>query len=116
MQPSGDKLREDRPEKSRKRTGLVGHEKGSALRRERIFSLSILFQKFESDERIHDRAKTARRRAGFLTHLFDGCRSGREGVENFIRDRCAADERVRVGKAKLLQPFGRDLCLPLSYL
>src|SRR6266496_2143578 len=61
-------------------------------------------------------AKTARRRAGFLTHLFDGFHSGREGVENFIRDRCADDERGRVGKAKLLQAFGRDLFFPVSFL
>jgi len=94
---------------SSERAGLAAQKKGFAFRRERIFSLSIFLQKFEADERVHDRARTALRCACLFADLLHGFWFGLERIENFIANRCSNDQGRRVSEPKLHEPFGRDL-------
>ena len=116
LQPFGGMPWQDSLEKSGERARLVADEERLAFWRERVFLLSIFLQQFEAHERIHDRAQTAHRRAGLLADLLDGFRAVLQRVENFVRDRCADDERRRVSKTKLLQTFGSDLFSRATFL
>ncbi len=96
-------------EKFRERAGFVAHEKRGAFRRERIFPLSIFLQKFEADERVHDRAQTALRCACLFADLLHGFWFALQQIENFIASRCSNDQGRRVSEPKLHEPFGGDL-------
>ena len=58
---------------------------------------------------MNDRTKAALRCACLFTNLLDGFRSVSKGIENFVLDCCADDQRRRISETKLHQTFGRDL-------
>ena len=99
----------DHCEKSGQRSGLVAEEERFAFRHERVFLVSIFFQKFEAYKRVHDRAQSAGWSTGFFAKLRDSLRSGCKRIENFVADGCPDNERWRVSETKLHQTFGSDL-------
>src|SRR5437667_12781153 len=91
---------------------LVAQKKGRAFGSKRIFSLPILLQQVEANERVHERAQTALRRAGFFYDLLDCFRSALQRIKNFIANRCSDDESSLVSEPKLQQAFRRDPLFP----
>src|SRR5713101_513775 len=102
-------------EESGVREWLLVDKKRFAFRCERISPMSIFLQKFESNQRVHDRPETSVRRASCLTDLLDSFRTVLQCVENFIVNRCSDDQRGRIREAKLHQALGTDLSFLLGF-